>query len=247
MNPKPVHIGGESILDRILPHMKKILVAIAVTTVVLTVIFTRKWWVERGQAKDTLKIAAVMESGDKPIRAKGDTEDPKHPTFADHAARASEMLATATTNGAELAPLFKAGLLLDAGKIDDAIATYREASSAPELDGVLAREGLGLALEQKASAEKDATARQRGLEDALAAFQSEQPVENGPRYAYALYHQGRMLALLGKKPEAKAALDKAKEAAKKESEPEMRPGQPGYGAPSLGDLVESRINALGAS
>ena len=56
-----------------------------------------------------------------------------------------------------------------------------------------------------------------------------------------------VLALLGKKAEAKTALDKAKEAAKTEAEPELRPGQPGYGAASLGELVENRISALGAS
>ena len=66
----------------------------------------------------------------------------------------------------------------------------------------------------KAEDQKDPSARQKGLEDALATFRSMQPDATGPRYAFALYHQGRILGILGKIDEAKAALEKAKEAGK---------------------------------
>ena len=37
-----------------------------------------------------------------------------------------------------------------------------------------------------------------------------QPSEEGPRRAYALYHQGRINLLLGKKAEAKTLFEKVK-------------------------------------
>ena len=95
------------------------------------------------------------------------------------------------------------------------------------------REGLGLALEAKAAAEKDAAARQKGLEEALATFATEQPEDNGPRRAYALYHQARLQLLLGKRADARSLFEKAKEAGKDDLE--------------LMDLVEKRLAALGAS
>ena len=99
--------------------------------------------------------------------------------------------------------------------------------------GVLSREGLGIALETKALAEKDNAARQKGLEEALAAFTAEQPDEAGMRRAYALYHQGRIQQTLGKRAEAKALFEKAKAAVKNDHD--------------LAELVEKRLAALGAS
>src|SRR5690606_30292319 len=106
---------------------------------------------------------------------------------------------------------YRASLLMQVGKLDEAIAEYKKQQSGNTLDAVLAREGLGIALEMKAEQQKDAAARQKGLEEALAVFQSMQPDEKGPRYAYALYHQGRILALLGKTAEARTQLEKAKQ------------------------------------
>src|SRR6185503_10758512 len=97
--------------------------------------------------------------------------------------------------GANANATFKASLLVQAGQLDDAIALYKKHQKGKTIDNVLAREGLGIALEMKAEAEKDAASRQKHLEEALAAFTSMQPDEKGPRYAYALYHQGRILAL----------------------------------------------------
>jgi tetratricopeptide (TPR) repeat protein len=101
------------------------------------------------------------------------------------------------------------------------------------LDGVLAREGLGLALEAKATAEKDPTARQQALEDSLAAFVAMQPDDKGPGRAYALYHQGRILVQLGKRDEAKAAFQKAKDIGKDKDA-------------DLAELVDERLAMLGA-
>jgi tetratricopeptide (TPR) repeat protein len=124
-------------------------------------------------------------------------------------------------------------MLMQAGRVDEAIAEYRKNQTGRDLDAVLAREGLGIALETKAAAEKDAATRQKGLEEALSVFQTMQPDEKGPRRAYALYHQGRILALLGKNAEARAAFEKAKDLG----------GETG----PLADAIEERLASLGAT
>jgi tetratricopeptide (TPR) repeat protein len=232
--PKPVHVGGESILDRILPYMKQIIIAIAVIAVVLIVIFTIRWVKERGQIAETRKLDHILDVAREPIRAKDEKPDPQKPSFGDVKERGNAVLAEmAKQDTAAAGHAFRAGELMDAGKIDDAIAEYRKGTADKALEGVMCREGLGLALEAKATAEKDATARQKGLEEALAAFVAMQPDETGPRRAYALYHQGRIQQLLGKRAEAKALFEKAKTTNK--------------GDHDLADLVEKRLAALGAS
>ena len=68
-------------------------------------------------------------------------------------------------------------------------------------------------------------------EEALAAFTAMQPDEKGPRRAYALYHQGRILGLLGKTAEATDAFKKAKELS---------------GEGPLADQIDERLASLGS-
>ena len=233
--PKPVHIGGESLLDRLLPHMKQIIIAIAVVSAVLIVIFTIRWFRERGQIAETRKLDQILEVAREPIRAKEEKPDPQKPSFGDVKERGQAVLAEIAKQGTDIAGhAFRGGELMDAGKIDDAIAEYRQGVGDKTIEGVLCREGLGLALEAKALAEKDNAVRQKGLEEALAAFTAMQPDEAGMRRAYALYHQGRIQQLLGKPAEAKALFEKAKAALQKNDR-------------DLADLVEKRLAALGAS
>jgi len=110
---------------------------------------------------------------------------------------------------------------------DEAIAEYHKAEKDKGLDAVLAREGLGIALETKALAEKDPAAQQRLLGESLEAFLRMQPDDTGPRRAYALYHQGRINLQLQKKAEAKALFEKVKG---------MNPPK------ELADLVERRLS-----
>ena len=233
--PKPVHIGGESLLDRLLPHMKQIIVAIVVATVVLIVIFTIRYFKERSQIAATTKLDQILEVGREPIRSKDEKPDPQKPSFGDTKERGAAVLSEIAKEGTDIAGhAFRGGELLDAGKIDDAIAEYRQGVGDKTIEGVLCREGLGLALEAKALTEKDTAARQKGLEEALAAFTAMQPDEAGLRRAYALYHQGRIQQLLGKRAEAKALFEKAK-AANKDADHE------------IADLIEKRLAALGAA
>ena len=63
-------------------------------------------------------------------------------------------------------------------------------------------------------------------------FRAAQPDDKGQRRVYALYHEARMLALLGKNADAKAGFEKAKSLAK------------GTG---LEGLIEDRLTALSAA
>ncbi len=232
--PKPVHIGGESLLDRLVPHMKQIIVAILVVSAVLVVIFTIRYFKQRGQIAATRKLDQILEVAREPIRGKDEKPDPQKRNFGDPKERGQAVLGEIAKQGTDVAGhAFRAGQLMDAGKVDDAIAEYRQGVGDKTIEGVLCREGLGLALEAKALAEKDNAARQKGLEEALAAFTAMQPDEAGLRRAYALYHQGRIQQLLGKRAEAKSLFEKAKAAIK--------------GDHDLAELVEKRLAALGAS
>ncbi len=116
-----------------------------------------------------------------------------------------------STDTGKSARLFHAATLYDAGRYDDAIAMY-EALLAGGASGELAaiaREGLGYAQEGKALASEDQAARQAGLEQALATFQALAPADEDPRREQALYHEGRILAALGRRDEAVAAYEKA--------------------------------------
>jgi tetratricopeptide (TPR) repeat protein len=231
-DPKPVTLGGESLVDRLIPHMKQIVIGILIVAAVLTAIFVVKHFKERGREKETAKLVRVLEIAQQEVRPAGSPADPKakEPTHGSNKERALATLSAMEKQGATGGGVYRASLLVQAGQLDDAITEYRKHTTGKTLDAVLAREGLGVALEMKAEAEKDAAKRQTGLEEALTAFQAMQPDEKGPRYAYALYHQGRILALLGKTAEAKTQLEKAKELGKNTS---------------LGNLIDERLAGLG--
>lgn len=230
--PKPVHIGGESLADRIIPHIKKIVTVLILVAVILSVFFGIRAWRHGKQSDETAKVAKVLSVGQRKVSPPGmGSADPKSDMFADHKARALALLDEAAKQQAgELGHAYRGGLLLDAGRIDEAILEYRKGVTGTGVENVLAREGLGIALESKAMAEKAADARQKLLEEALAAFVAMQPKPDGPRRAYALYHQGRIHQVLGKPAEAKALYEQAK-----------------TGTPSseLASLIEKRLASIG--
>lgn len=230
--PKPVHIGGESFVDRVLPHIKKILFACVALAAVAGVIFGIRAWKQRGQRSQTTALAAVIDVASRELRGSG-AVDPKKPSFVDTKERAATVLDTLTKQETELAgPGFKAGFLLDTKKFDEAITEYEKCTTGETIENVLCREGKALALEAKAAAATDASAKQAGFEAALAAFKEMQPDDEGLRAAYAHWHQGRILHQMQKLTEAKAELEKAKELGKDTAD--------------LPDLVEKRLAELGA-
>jgi hypothetical protein len=229
--PKPVQLGGESLLDRVLPHIKKIGMATVILAVLVSFFFGWKACSRNKESKETQKVAAVLDVAQKPVAIPGMPPDPKNPTFATEKERAEKVLAElAQQDTDKTGPAFRASLLIDAGKLDEAIALYRTCDQGKEIENVLCREGLGIALETKASTEKETAARQKLLEESLEAFLRMQPAEDGARRAYALYHQGRLQLLLGKRAEAKALLEKVKA---------MTPPK------ELADLIERRLSAIG--
>lgn len=231
--PKPVHIGGESLIDRLLPHVKKILVGAVLTAVIAGTIVMFRSCSRTKQERETEKISRVFDVGRLPIVEKGTTPDPiKNPGFASSKDRAEKMLEEATKIEAKLGSEVKGSLLMDAGKLDEAITEYRTCETGTTTEAVLCREGLGIAIETKALAEKDSPTQQKGLEEALAVFTRMQPAEDGPRRAYAIYHQGRVQILIGKIAEGKALLEKAKE---------LKPTQ------DLQQAIDRRLAALGAA
>jgi tetratricopeptide (TPR) repeat protein len=228
-----------------------------VLAVVLTIIFMFRTVQENKREDATEKLAASLAVGQKPIQPPSDqgsagsaaAGSANPDTFPSSAARAAAILAEVDHQGADTPSVFRGGLAASAGKYDEAIAELKKGANDPSFEGVLAREGLGLALEAKATAEKDPAAKQKGYEDALAAFVAEQPDENGPRRAYALYHQARMQALLQKTDQAKALFEKARDAAKNEQNLaraaiEMREPDAGQYLP---DLIERRLAELGGA
>jgi predicted negative regulator of RcsB-dependent stress response len=234
--PKPVHIGGESLVDRILPHIKKIIVTVIVLSVVITVILAIRWWKHHGQEQETEKLAQVLGVAQRHIAVPGAPADPKSSAFATAQERAKAVLDEMNKQGSSPpGHAYRGGVLLAAGDVDASIEEYRRGQDAQGIEGVLTREGLGIALEAKAAAEKDAAARGKLLEEALAVFQRMQPDEKGPRRAYALYHQGRVQVSLGKPAEAKALFEKATE---------LVGPDPGH---ELHQLIEKRLAALEAA
>ncbi len=231
--PKPVQLGGESLLDRILPHIKKIAIATVILAVLISFFFGFKACQRSKQSKQTEKVTAVLDIASKPIAMPGMPPDPKNPAFATEKERAEKVLAEMAQQGTEdTGPAFRASMLIDAGKLDEAIAVYRTCDTGKEIENVLCREGLGIALETKGVAEKDVAARQKLLEQSLEAFLRMQPAEDGPRRAYALYHQGRINLMLGKTAEGKALLEKVKG---------MTPPK------ELTDLIDRRLATIGAT
>jgi tetratricopeptide (TPR) repeat protein len=239
-DPKPVNVGGESFIDRVYPYRKKIGVFVALGLGVWAVIAVVIHFRDSGHEKATEKLAAVLEVGDRRVVDPAMPPDPaqnpalkdKDETFATPVARANGVLDALVKQGTNAAgPVYRASLLVEAGKLDEAITEYKKGIHTKGIEGVLAREGLGLAQEMKSDSEKDAAVQQKGLEEALATFQGMQTDDKGPRYAYALYHQARILGQLQKTAESKAMFEKAKEAAKDSTE--------------LAPLIDQRLASLG--
>ena len=262
--PKPVHIGGESLVDRILPHLKKIIVGVIVLSVVITVVLAIRWWKHHGQEQETEKLAQVLGVAQRHIAVPGAPPDPKSSAFATAQERAKAVLDEMNKQGTSPpGHAYRASLLLAAADVDASIEEYRRGQDAQGIEGVLAREGLGIALEAKADAEKklDVNVYGKLLEEALTVYQRMQPDEKGPRRAYALYHQGRIQAARSEqaKERSKAAKERAEEAAAllKEAAALLEEARTLFekanalvalqGDHELRDLIEKRLATLGSA
>ncbi len=211
-----VHVGGESIADRLLPHIKKIGVAMLGVALVVSAVFMYRWYDRRQSAKATVRTVRALDLIDRPLwDPKSDVPSLPPPEGEPFFTTGAERVSAAAlgfskvgkTRGATA--LVEARVLLEGGKLDDALALYRKYAGASGIDGLIAREGVGVVLEAQATAAKEPAARQKLLEEALAAYRAVQPDDKGLRRDHALYHEARMLETLGKAPEAIAALKQA--------------------------------------
>jgi tetratricopeptide (TPR) repeat protein len=240
VNPTAVHIGGESIADRIVPHLKKILTVVGIGALVVSLFLVYRWWKIRQAEKSTATVLRALDVGHRKVLKEGETppatlEEGEDPPFASETERTEAVLAGlrgASGRPRQSVALLEAGLLFDAGKLDEAEAAYAKLAHKMGLEGVIAREAIGFIHE--ARAEKGEGDRTAALEAALAAFEAMQPEEGGPRLEAALYHQGRILAQLGRKEEARAKLTAALDKAKLVSDKDLE------------ELIEARIARLDA-
>ncbi|GAB4518431.1 MAG: hypothetical protein Tsb0020_37010 [Haliangiales bacterium] len=228
--------GVTTVADKIKPHLKLIIGLSVVLTVVMVVYQTYRYLDQRAEAKATTLYREALAAASRPVipEVESETDGDAADEAGDEAApvgpqpakpftsRELQLEAILTpletlrdehgsTDTSKSARLFHAATLYDAGRYDDAIAMY-EALLAGGASGELAaiaREGLGYAQEAKALASEDQAARQAGLEQALATFQALAPADGDPRREQALYHEGRILAALGRRDEAVAAYEKA--------------------------------------
>lgn len=211
-----VHIGGDSILDRLVPHIKKIAVAVGVVLVILTVVFTWRWYKHSKQEDSTRALVKALDVTERPIMS-AEIELPPEiaalqpPSWGSHAERSEKGLGALGGVGQArgAAALVEASLLVTGNKLDEALAIYRKHAGLKTEDGVIAREGVGVVLETQAAAAKDPAQAQKLKEDALTAFRAMQPDPKGLRRDYALYHEARVLESMQRGPEAIAALQRA--------------------------------------
>jgi predicted negative regulator of RcsB-dependent stress response len=218
--------GIDRILRVVKPHAIRLLVFFGVIAVVVVVYTTWHWWQDRKGTNATemyahaLSLSMVPLRGERPPQTDAEKRSapPADPRglpaeFATAADRSRAVLSALEELQGEYSDtdVGRQGLLLQAetlyqlGRYDQAAASYGEflSAEAPAELAMVAREGLGYALEAQALADKDGKARQAGLERALKAFQEMQPNAEGPRRDESLYHQARVQAALGRVEEAR--------------------------------------------
>ncbi|MEZ4402070.1 MAG: hypothetical protein R3B06_18735 [Kofleriaceae bacterium] len=232
----PVNIGGDSLVDRLVPQLPKIAAVVGVIIVLVAVVFGYRWYKHSQEAKSTTRLAQAVELGERMVLT---TPPPAGEPVADEffASYQERALASAAAfakvgDARGAARLYEANQLMVAGKVDDAIAIFRRASTGTGDDGVLAREGLALALETKAGLTTDPAAANQLREEALATIRTAQPDDRGLRRDYALYHEARLLETLQRPTEAIAPLQKALQVAP---------------TTSLRQDIENRLAVLGAA
>lgn len=244
-----VSVGGR-IVEKLRPHARQLVIGVLVAALLLVAFAVWRWNERRKATAATdlyhralliaeIPVIGADAPGDKPA-----ADDVRNLPgfFPDAEARATATLALLDElerehGGSEVAGearLVRGSVLLTLGRADDALAAYRgflAEAEQPTLE-VAALEGVGYALEARAMANKDAGAKQAGLEEALRAFEEVQPDDAGYGRDRALYHQGRILAALGKTDEARKRLEAALT---------RNPG------PALKSEIDGRLASLGSA
>lgn len=230
-SPDQFVAGTMDIAEKLQPHARTITVAVVVVFLALTGWFTYQYLGERAQAQATAIYLDALDISQRPVSPEeaedGAEAEPPAGTDAEEF-RSADARATATlkelerlqaehgsTKTARSAKLLHASVLYDLGRYQEAADMYRaylSGTPTPSLRWV-ALEGLGYAQEAMALATEDESARNAALTKSLETFRQIQSGDQGPHRDYALYHEARILAMLGQNAEAIAALEKAIEVA----------------------------------
>lgn len=212
--------GVSRVAAKLKPYAVRIAIVVGIVAIGLVIFSTYRWWHQRKEGRATKLYAQAMETSKREIVAEdapdpvatGDETADREVTYKSIDERNQAVLAIlgelssdyGSTGVAAQARLIEGMTLLDSGRYDDAISRLKDyaKSSSPLMLRLIAREGIGYALEGKALAEASPEAREAGLRQALAAFQAIQTKDDGPRRDYSLYHEGRMLATLEEREQA---------------------------------------------
>ena len=216
--------GMQRLGNKLKPHAMRIGLLIAGVAIALIAYGIYSWYSERKATAATAQFVSAAEHASGAIVEPDDDATPEpseedvRPRFKSAKERADATLSALDALGSEYGAtgvskeslLMRANTLLDLGSYDEAAALYDEYAKSGNIAELklVAREGIGYALEEKALATEDPKARQSVLEEALAAFANVQPKEDGARHDHALFHQGRLLAVLDRKQEAKEMYEK---------------------------------------
>jgi predicted negative regulator of RcsB-dependent stress response len=171
-----------------------------------------------GEAESTAE-GEDAEEPPPPVVEEDENEGPSYPSIPERAKAALVPLDTlqskyGSTKVARGARMMHAATEAAAGNLDEALKLYETVASTGAADlRSLAREQAGYLYERQAMAIADPAAREPALRKAIDAFRAIQEKDGEPRREYALYHEGRMLALLDKRDEAIAMMKKALDAA----------------------------------
>jgi hypothetical protein len=207
--------GVARVSEKLKPYAWRIAVVAVVVAIGLVSFATYRWWQNRKATRATNLFVEAMEIGGRPVMAEP-VDDPAgaepEPSFATVALRNEAQLAAlsrlsssyGSTGVGRQSRLLEAALLLQLGKHDEAIRAFQAylGRSGPEILTLIAREGIGYALEAKALAQTDAKAQAAGLREAIAAFQKIQPKADGLYHDYALFHEARILATMEEREQA---------------------------------------------
>lgn len=196
------------------PHALKIATAVGLVAVLLIGWAIYNWMGQRRAARWGDAYIEVIATSNSPVVEPPETDagapEPDPDSYPSAEARAKAVLETAQTIDAQggvaaATELMRARQLMVLERFDEAAQAYAKVAAADLPDPVVlaAREGIGYAYEAKAESTEDSAQRQQALERALAAFKEMQPAEDGARRDWAMFHQARVLATLGKGAEAR--------------------------------------------
>jgi tetratricopeptide (TPR) repeat protein len=220
-DPDEFITGVQTTAERLKPYVPHIVVGSGAILVVSIAVALFSWLGDRRAQAATASFSEVVAvTGQRvgmPVFTGGELSPPEFDTAEARATAALGRLETlqkshGSARVSSRARLLEGKLLLEVGRYEEARAAFRAVadSNAPAILRVQAREGLGYSYEEEAFAAEDAAARERGLERALEHFEQMQPREDGLLRAYALFHQGRVLAALGRTDEAVERLEEGR-------------------------------------